>query len=310
MRGKVLVTPRSITREGHPALDRLRQAGLEVITCTPDKQPTEEQLLSLLPGCVAMLAGVERISARVLEAAAAKGLKVIARNGIGTDNVDLAAARRLGVRVERAADANSRGVAELTMAAMLAMARSLVFHDGRLKAGKWDRLKGFELEGKTLGLIGCGQVGKLVAKLSLGMGMKVLAYDPAADATFAPGPGFAFASMDRLVGESDVISLHCPPSPDGRPLVDAAFLAAAKDGAMLINTARASLLDEPAVLAALDSGRLAGLATDVFAAEPPPPGPLLEHPRVLATPHVGGYTTESVDRAVSAAVDAILACLK
>jgi len=310
MTGRILVTPRSLTRDGHPALERLRQAGLEVLTCTPDKQPGEEELLQRLPGCVGMLAGVEKISARVLEAAAAKGLRIIARNGVGVDNVDLAAAKRLGIRVQPAADANSRGVAELTLAMILALARRLVFHDGRLKAQQWDRHKGFELEGKVLGLVGCGQVGKLVAKLGLGMSMRVLAYDVAPDPRFAPGSGFAYAPMDRLLGESDVVSLHCPPCPDGRPLVDADFISRMKPGALLINTARAALLDDQAVLDALQTGRIGGLAMDVFHAEPPQPHAMLQHPNVLATPHIGGYTTESVDRAVTAAVDAILAHLR
>lgn len=299
---KVLVTPRSVTRDGHPALDRLRQHGFEVVFSSPGVQPDEAELLRRLPGCVAYLAGVEPVTARVLEAA--KTLKVIARNGIGIDNVDLVAARRLGLQVLPAAGANARGVAELTVALMLALARAVPWSDAQLKAGQWQRRQGVELEGKVLGLIGCGRIGQMVARMARGLDMSVLGYDPQPVAGGCSG--LDYAGFDEVLAKADVVSLHCPACPDARPLIDAAALGRMKKGALLVNTARACLLDGAAVLAALDQGRLAGLAVDVFEHEPPGDDPLVRHPHVIATPHLGGFTAESVDRAVSAAVENIL----
>ena len=300
---RVLVTPRSLTKSGHPALRRLADAGYEVVFSAPGVQPGEAELLEKLPGCAGYLAGVEKVSARVLEAAAPT-LKVIARNGVGIDNVDLAAARRLDLAVLPALGANARGVAELAIALLLALARAIPASDAHLKAGQWQRREGLELEGKTLGLVGCGRIGREVARMACGLGMNVVAYDPCPPPV--PLEGVRLAPLDEVLAAADAVSLHCPAQPDGKPLIDGRALAAMKRGACLINTARASLLDAAAVLAALDDGRLAGLATDVFEHEPPGDDPLALHPNVIATPHVGGYTKEGVDRAVGAAVDNLL----
>ena len=303
--GKILVTPRSATANGHASLDRLAQAGFEVVCATPGKQPDEAELLRRLPDCVGYLAGVEPIGPNVLQAAAK--LKVISRNGTGVDNVDLAAAKRLGIAVLRAEGANARGVAELTVAMMFALGRSIPFSDAGIKAGGWQRRKGIELHGRTLGLVGCGKIGRLAARAALGLGMDVVAYDPYADASFAPADRFRFASLDDILEQSDVVSLHCPAPADGRAVIDADALAKMRDGALLINTARASLIDADAALAALESGKLAGLASDVFDSEPPAADDrLARHDRVISTPHIGAFTRESVDRAMDAAVENLL----
>lgn len=296
---RILVTPRSVTQHGHSALQKLRDAGWEVVFYTPGKMPDEEELIRLLPGCVGYLAGVEKITARVLEVAT--GLRVISRNGTGVDNVDTAAARARGIAVCRAEGANARGVAELAIGLMLALARAIPASDRAIKAGRWERQTGFELEGKTLGLIGCGRIGRLVAKMAAGLDLRVVAYD------VAPATDMAMAPLEEVFSMADVISLHCPAGE--KPVVDAAALAQMKRGALLINTARAGLLDEAAVLAALESGQLGGLASDVLEGEPPANRRLAEHPRVIVTPHAGGLTRESVDRAVSVAVDHLLETL-
>lgn len=296
---RILVTPRSVTQHGHSALQKLRDAGWEVVFCTPGKMPDEEELIRLLPGCVGYLAGVEKITARVLEVAT--GLRVISRNGTGVDNVDTAAAQARGIAVCRAEGANARGVAELAIGLMLALARAIPASDRAIKAGRWERQTGFELEGKTLGLIGCGRIGRLVAKMAAGLDLRVVAYD------VAPATDMAMAPLEEVFSMADVISLHCPAGE--KPVVDAAALAQMKRGALLINTARAGLLDEAAVLAALESGQLGGLASDVLEGEPPANRRLAEHPRVIVTPHAGGLTRESVDRAISVAVDHLLETL-
>ena len=299
---RILVTPRSVTKQGHPALKRLDASGFQVVMTTPGALPEETELLALLPGCIGYLAGVEKISARVLEAA--PGLRAIARNGVGVDNVDLAAAARLGIQVLPAAGSNARGVAELTVAFLLALARAVPFSDAQLKAGRWERRQGIELQGRTLGLVGCGNIGRMVARMARGLDMRVLAYDPCA-ASIACAD-VAFCTLEELVRETDAVSLHCSAEPGARPLVDAAFLQKMKPGALLVNTARAGLVDAAAVRAALDSCRLAGFATDVFGQEPPGDDPLVKHSRVIATPHIGGFTAESVNRAIGAAVDNLL----
>lgn len=298
MSARILITPRSLTKGGHPLLDRLRAAGYEVGFCAAGKSPAEEELIALLPGCVGWLAGVELISVRALEAA--RELKVISRNGTGVDNIDLAMAQRLGIRIRRAEGANARAVAELAIGLMLALARAIPTSDRAIKDGRWERQTGFELEGKTLGVIGAGRIGRLVAKMAVGLDMRVVAHD------VVPAAGLTILPLEEVFAMSDVISLHCPPRSDGRAVVDAAALARMNRGALLINTARAGLLDEAAVLAALESGQLGGLASDVLEGEPPANRRLAEHPRVIVTPHAGALTRESVDRAVSIAVDNLL----
>lgn len=188
---KVLVTPRSVTRSGHASLDKLRAAGCEVVFCKPGQQPDESELCALLPGCAGYLAGVEPVTARVLDAAV--DLRAISRNGTGVDNIDLAAAAARGIAVLRADGANARGVAELTLAHLLALARGLAPADSALKRGAWERgSAGMEIEGRTLGLIGCGRVGRLVARMALGCDMRVVAFDAFPDAGFQPGAGFRF----------------------------------------------------------------------------------------------------------------------
>ncbi len=307
MTAKILVTPRSLTVGGHRAFNRLTESGFEVVFCTAGRQPAAAELKALLPGCVGYLAGVEPVTADVIDAADV--LKVISRNGTGIDNVDLEAARRRGICVCRAEGANARGVAELTIGLMLALTRSIPFSDRAVKTGDWQRRKGVELQEKTLGLIGCGRIGKLVAEMAIGLGMKIIAFDVFADTSFRPSAQFRFGTIDEVYAESDVISLHCPPQPNGRPLIDAGELACMKRGVYLINAARYDLIDAAAVATALDSGQVAGLALDVFDHEPPVNNPLAGNDRVIATPHVGGLTEESVDRAVFAAVDNLLAHL-
>ena len=302
---KILVTPRSLTKGGDPALDLLRKAGHELVFCTPGKAPDEPELLGLVPGCAGWLAGVEKITDAVL--ARADRLKVISRNGTGVDAIDLAACERRGIKVVKADGANARGVAELTLGLILGLLRSVPFGDARMKAGAWERRQGTELEGRTLGVVGTGRIGRMVTGFALAMGMKVMGHDALPDARWAPSADFRYVTLEQLLAASDVVTLHCPPS--ARPLLDAAAIGRMKRGAFLVNTARAGLVEEEAVLAALQDGRLAGYGVDAFDKEPPDPSPLLRHERVIATPHVGAFTSESVSRATRAAVDNLLGAL-
>ena len=305
---KILISPRSLTRDGHPSFEMLKEAGYEIVLATPGKQPSEEELLEKLPGCVGYLAGVETITEKVLEAA--KGLKVISRNGSGIDNIDQAACERLGIKICRTEGANAKGVAELTISLVLALARWIPFHDSRMKNGEWERKKGMEIETRTLGLVGCGLIGKETAVRALGLGMKVLAFRRNPDRSFAPSDVFRWVSFDELLGGSDMVSLHRPANPSGEPILTKEVIGKMKRGAYIINTARASLLDEKAVLDALNDGQIAGVATDVYAKEPPENYSLVKHERVISTPHLGGFTLESVDRATVGAIENIINTLK
>jgi len=306
MSRRVLVTPRSVTRSGHPAsLRKLEAAGYEVVFCSPGVQPSEDELCHLLPDCEGYLAGVEPVTSRVL--AAATKLKAISRNGTGVDSIDLAAAEARGIRVLRAEGANARGVAELAFSLILALSRSLTANDRSLKANGWTRAAGSELEGKTLGLFGFGRIGRLVARFALAFDMRVLASDPYAQADSAGG--IELVEAEEIIKQCDIISFHCPPLAGGRPILDADAIARLKKGVLLINTARAGLIDEEALLQALDDGRVGGLGLDVFESEPPVDRRLAEHPKVIATPHIGGFTPESIDRAMHMAVDNLLEAL-
>jgi D-3-phosphoglycerate dehydrogenase len=304
---KILITPRSLTRDGDPALELLKQAGYELVLCTPGKAPDEAELLRLLPGCVGWIAGVEKITEKVLRGA--RGLKAISRNGTGVDSVDLEACRRLGIAVLRAEGANARGVAELTLGFLLALVRSIPASNAAMKAGRWERGQGTELEGRTLGIIGCGKIGRLVAKFALALDMRVLAYDAFPDAAFAPSAMFRFAALDEVLGSSDAVTLHCPHAPGEPPVIDSRSVGKMKKGACLINTARAGLVDPAAVLRGLEQGQISGYAVDAYDTEPPAASALLSHAKVITTPHIGGFTAESVSRATRAAVENLLAAL-
>jgi phosphoglycerate dehydrogenase-like enzyme len=299
--GTVLITPRSLTRERHPAFSLIENAGHTIVTSTPGVKPSEEELMKLVPEIDGYLAGVEKIGAAVLESA--KKLKVIGRNGIGVDNIDLETAERLGIKICPTPGANARGVAELAVALLFSLLRAVPYSDSRLKSRSWERKKGIEAEGKTVGLVGCGNIGKKVASMASALGMKVLASDPYPDSSFCP-PNFAWSSFEEVLSRSDILSLHCPAG--DRPLIDGAAVSRMKEGAYLINTARAALIDEKAVIAGLENGRIAGYGTDVFPEEPPADYTLIRHEAVIATPHVGGYTEESVDRATTGAIEQIL----
>lgn len=301
MNRQVLVTPRSLTAVADTALlTPLEEAGYRIVLGPAGRQPTEAELVELLPLCVGYLAGVEPVTAGVLESAPL--LRVISRNGSGVDNIDLAAAERMGIHVCRATGANARGVAELAIGLMVCGLRAIPLADRSLRAGRWDRPRGREADGRRLAIIGLGAVGREVARLALAFGMSCIAYDPFIDAAVCP-PGVALSGdLDHVLGASDVVTLHCPALPGGRALIGEREMGLLRPGCVLINTARWSLVDPTAALLALESGQLGAYAIDAFATEPPELDPLLTHDRAILTPHLGGLTEESVRRATRDAV--------
>ena len=302
---KVYIGSRTLTLNGHPALKRLENAGLELVFGPPGRRPTEEEQLNVLPECIAYLAGTERISKRVLNSS--KSLIVISRNGVGTNNIDLNAAKDLEIEVKITPGSNAQGVAELAISLMLNAVRSISTQNEDLKKGKWNRIKGMEIKGKVLGIIGCGNIGKRVINMALGIEMKVLGYDFEPDQSFNPSEDFQYASLYELFNKSDIISLHIPPGEN--PMIDHKALSMMKDGVILINTARAEVVDELELIKALNTKKVQVYATDVYKKEPPEIDELISHPQTICTPHIGAFTDESIGRAVEVAVDNILLVL-
>lgn len=287
----VLITT-AFLQPGDEVDHALREAGLAT-RHEPDllALPRAERSL-LLSQVRAIIAGTQPLRAEELQAAAC--LEVIVRTGVGYDNVDVATATAAGVPVCVTAGANRQAVAEHVFALMLAVARRVPENIANLADGTWQQLTGRELHGATLGILGLGSIGKAVARIAAGFGMDVLAYDPYFDEAFAAANGIRRATLDEVVAKADVITLHLFLDDSTRNLIDARRLAAMKDDAILINTARGGIVDEDALVAAVRDGIIGGAALDVFAAEPlPADSPLLHTAGILATTHVAGATREA-----------------
>jgi D-3-phosphoglycerate dehydrogenase len=239
-----------------------------------------------------------QVTAEVI--AAGDNLKVVARAGIGLDNVDVEAATRKGVLVVNAPQSNIISAAEHTLGLLLAQARNIPQANEELKRGVWERAKyqGVELQGKTLGVVGLGRVGALVAQRAAAFGMRIIAFDPYVPKDRAKVMGFELMpTLEALLVQADFITIHLPRTPDTEGLIGERELALVKEGARLVNTARGGIVDESALAKALADGRLAGAALDVFAAEPTTDSPLFELDQVVVTPHLGASTTEAQDKA-------------
>lgn len=247
---------------------------------------------------VGIISRMGRIDATVLDAA--PRLRVISKHGVGVDNIDTDEAARRGIPVLVAAGANAVSVAEHAIALMLAVAKRLLPLDRGLREGRWEKpgFKGRELAGSTLGLVAFGAIARQTARFARAFGMEVVAYDPFCPAEAFVEEGVAqIDDLDQLLAMSDVISLHSPLTPDTRNLIDARRLGLMKPEAIIVNTARGGLIDEPALVAALAEGRIAGAGLDSFAQEPPPADhPFWAEPRLVMTPHIGGVTTAANTR--------------
>lgn len=286
---RLLVTPTSYAKNDPRLLSELRSLVREVIVNETGRPLTSSEVAELLPGCDGYIAGLDVIDRQALRAA--DRLRVISRYGVGLDNVDLRAAAEKNIVVTYTPGANSVSVAELTLGLLLALARRIPQAAQATRGGEWPRWSGTCLEGKTIGLLGLGAVGKQVARRLAGFDCRILAYDTIPDVSFALAHQVELVPLEMVISQADFISLHLPLLPETRALVNAEFLARMKPGTFLINTARGELIDEAALLHALHRGHLAGAALDVFAQEPPAEdNSLLGLPNVIVTPHSGSHT--------------------
>jgi len=270
-----------------------------------------DELLQVVGEYDAMIVrGRTKVTAAVLEAA--RNLKVVGRAGVGVDNIDLNAAKAKGVIVVNSPTATTIAVAELTLGLMLAVVREIPRADATMKAGQWIKkeLEGRELWRKTLGVIGFGRIGSEVARRAAAFDMTILAYDPLLPADVIRQRGGEPVTLDDLLARSDIITLHLPLDESTRNLINAEAFAKMKDGVYLICAARGGIIDEAALLQALESGKVAGAGLDVFATEPPGATPLVTHPRVVCTPHIGAQTVEAQTRAAEDIANEVLAALQ
>lgn len=276
-------------------LDRLREAGHDV-----DVQLglSPEQLLEAVRGAQALIIrSATKVTTEVLEAGS--DLVVVGRAGLGVDNVDVAAATTQGVMVANAPGSNSLSTAEHTMAMLLAQARNIPQAHGALREGRWEKSKweGTELHGKTLGVLGLGRIGTLVAQRALSFGMRLVAWDPWVSAERGRQLGIELMELEELFAESDVITVHLLKTKESTGLIGEELLAKAKPGMRIVNVARGGIIDEDALARAIESGHIGGAALDVFAEEPLTESPLFALDSVVATPHLGASTTEAQDKA-------------
>jgi D-3-phosphoglycerate dehydrogenase / 2-oxoglutarate reductase len=300
---RVLVTEKLAQR----GLDLLSAAGHEV-----DEQLdlSPEDLLRVIPGAQGLIIrSATQVSSDVL--AAGTELIVVGRAGVGLDNVDVPAATDRGIMVVNAPESNILSAAEQAMALLLAQARNIPQAHAALVAGRWERAKweGVELHGKTLGIIGLGRVGALVGQRALAFGMRLLAYDPYVTVERARRMSVELRSLEELMAESDIVTVHLPKTPETIGLIGRDLLAKAKPGIRIINTARGGIIDEEALAEAVRDGIVAGAGIDVFAKEPTTESPLFALDSVVVSPHLGASTAEAQDKAGVTIAEQVLLAL-
>lgn len=279
----VLVTGADLAPEAQAIL-----AGFEIMYA--GRTPNEDDLVRLCKqhDPIAIIVRYGKITRRIIDACSR--LKVISKHGSGIDTIDVETARERGIAVKAAAGANAAAVAEHTWALILACAKSVTWLNERMQAGHWDKAthKTLELEGLTLGLIGLGAIGARVAAVGIAMGMRVIAFDPFIK---SPPPGVTLHSINEVIQNAHVLSLHCPLTKENREFLDREAFARMRDGAILVNTARGGLIDDAAMLEALKNGKLRAAGLDSFAAEPPPSDHQLRGVKGLTlSPHIGGVS--------------------
>ena len=302
---KVLITARSVAanKEGKAILEN---AGHEIITHVSDGVKSEAEMIRIIPGMDAIIAGLDEITDKVIEAGA-PGLKIIARNGVGYNKVDVKAAAKLGIPVTLAPGTNTISVCELVFGLMLSLARAIPGQDAQVRQGSWKRNLGCELYGKVLGVLGTGNIGSEVIKRAHAFGMEIIAFDVWQKPELCQNYNVRYLSLEEVVEKADFLTMHLPVTPDTKCLINERTLTSMKKSAFIINTARGELVDEKDLYNALKTGTIAGYGADTLTQEPPASDhPLLTLPNVVLTPHCGAYTEDAVTRcSVTAAQEVV-----
>lgn len=296
---RVIVGLSTFAAAGPEPLERLKASGLDIVSNPFGRTLTTKELLDLAPGAVALIAGLETLSRDVLQQTE---LRVISRCGAGLSNIDLDAARELGIKVRSTPDAPTAAVAEMTVGALIGLLRELPRMDRELRGGHWVRRVGTQVAGKTIAIVGFGRIGRRVAALLRAFGVTILAVDPALS---GQTEGVEVVTLDAALARADVVTLHA--SGEQEILGDRA-LSLVKRGVMILNAARGGLIDESALCAALDDGRVGGAWLDTFSQEPYE-GPLVGYPQVILTPHAASSTAECRRRMEMEAVENVLDAL-
>lgn len=308
MRRKLLITqpwPASYVTEFDALVAQLEAAGCEVVLDPRARNLTDSELAQVLPGVHVHIAGVDQYTALAMDAA--DSLQLVCRIGVGVENVDIEAATTRGILVTNTPGAGAETVAEFTFSLMAALTRRVTHSQDLVRRGEWRRSMGRSMLGKTLGIIGLGNIGVALSRLVSGLDMQVLAYDPWADAQQASGIGITLVPLETLLRTSDYISIHVPFNAATRDLVGEHELAMMKPSAMLINTSRGGIVNEQALYAALKRGGIESAALDVLQQEPPAPDhPLLSLPNVIVTAHNAGTTYEGRNKLMQACVSTVL----
>lgn len=301
---QVLVTPRSFGKENPDLFTRLERSGLTVIRNTTGSVLDKKAMMELLAPCEGVIAGIDPLDREVIMAA--PRLRAISKYGVGLDNIDLMECERRGIKVSRTTGANSEAVADYAFTLMLGVARRAALIDRHCRQKDWGKITSLDMYGKTLGIIGLGAIGKAVARRAKGFDMRILAADEVWDAEFAGRYDVTRADADRICSEADFITLHCSLNPATNGIINACRIASMKNNAVLVNTARGGLIDEDALLKALQEHNIWGAGLDVFAKEPPENEAWYNLDNVIMGSHCSASTKGAVGLMGTMAVDNLL----
>lgn len=310
MKKKILITPKSFSKAKDKAYELLKPYDVEIIENTTGKTYTEDEMFEKCHDIDGIIVGIDPMNKRVLQNA--KNLKAISKYGAGLDNVDLDTAKELGIKVDRAVGTNAESVAELTVGEFFSLARNIPSIVNSVKGGSWDRVIGCELFGKTVGIVGLGAIGREVARMAYGLGMKILGYDPYFnDKTFFEKYDIKMVSLDEIFKAADFITLHLPLNNETENMINKDRLSTMKKTAFIVNNARGGLVNEDDLYDALKNGVIAGAAEDVFSKEPPEKdNKLLQLSNFYLTPHIGAYTHEATEKMVIKSTQNLINMLK
>lgn len=298
---KILVTPTSLQpAKGSKALEILREFSDDLVFNELGRPLTEDELIPLLKDCDGYVAGLDFVTEKVINSC--ENLKIISRYGAGFDRVDIAAAKAKGIPVTNTPGVNAEAVGELAFSLILSVARRITYLNNSTRNGEWVRSTGMELKGKTIGIMGLGAIGKVVARCAKGFEMNVIAYDPFINEAHCKENNITVCTFDEVVEQADVISLHLPLLDSTKHMINKDAISKMKPTTILINTSRGGIIDEDAAYEALKAGKLGGLGLDAFEIEPPTGSTLFELDNVVVTPHTGAHTKEATDNMANAAI--------